>query len=100
MKLPLKIVKLKAWAILDANGDLVNWKCLSDGEEGLEVHRTRRLARGGCFKTERVVPVTIAWNARDTEARLFEDTVTTTKPTRRRAKSLLAEKRKKVASGR
>jgi len=51
---------MKAWAVIGEDGKVVNWKSLApDGEEGLEIHRTRRLARGGAFKGERAVRVEI-----------------------------------------
>lgn len=51
---------MKAWGIIGSDGKIVNWKSLApDGEEGLEIHRTRRLARGGRFKGERVVRVEV-----------------------------------------
>ena len=48
-----------AWALIDKEGNIVKWNCISDGEEGLEIHRTRQLARAACMNGERVVKVMI-----------------------------------------
>ena len=51
---------LKAWAVIyREGGKIVNWRSEPDGEEGLEIHRTRRLAKGAAFKGEKVVPVVV-----------------------------------------
>jgi hypothetical protein len=48
-----------AWAVVTRRGKVVNWKCLSDGDEGLEIHRTRRLAQCSTMAGERIVKVKI-----------------------------------------
>lgn len=50
-----------AWGVFDADGKLVKWRCLSDGEEGLEIHRTRKLAKSACFVDEHVKKLLIRW---------------------------------------
>lgn len=52
--------QLIAWAVCDKNGALVRWTCISDGSEGLEIHRTRKLAKGACFADEHVEKISIA----------------------------------------
>ena len=54
----MKRVREFAWAIVNREGRIVYWKA-GDGEEGSEIHRTRRLASGAKFKGERVVKVYI-----------------------------------------
>lgn len=49
-----QVGEMIAWGVFDKDGQLVKWNCLSDGEEGLEIHRTRRLAKGACFADEHV----------------------------------------------
>src|SRR6266700_8118772 len=36
----LPISRLQAWALVDEHGQIVNWRCMSDDEEGLEIHRS------------------------------------------------------------
>jgi hypothetical protein len=51
--------RIFAWALVDEHGKFVNWESLLDGDEGFEIHRTRKLAKGACFAGERVVRVEI-----------------------------------------
>ena len=51
---------MQAWALLDEKGAIVHWRCMTDDEEGLEIHRTRDLARRSRMTNERVVKVEIA----------------------------------------
>lgn len=48
-----------AWALFNPDGSLVKWISYSDGDEGLEIHRTRQLAREAKMRGERVVKVEI-----------------------------------------
>ena len=49
------------WAVVDKDGKIVIWSSIFSREEGLEIHRTRRLAKGACFKQdgEKVVKVKV-----------------------------------------
>lgn len=49
------------WVVINKEGNLVGWKSESDGEEGLEVHRTEELAKGSAFHNEKVLPARIIW---------------------------------------
>lgn len=51
--------RMKVWAVVDEHGKIVNWSCMSDNEEGLEIHRTKRLAKFARMAGERVVRVEI-----------------------------------------
>ena len=51
------MIREYAWALV-RDGRIVYWRA-GDGEEGSEIHRTRRQARGARFKGERVVKVFI-----------------------------------------
>ena len=51
------MIREYAWALV-RDGRVVYWRA-GDGEEGSEIHRTRRQARGARFKGERVVKVFI-----------------------------------------
>jgi hypothetical protein len=48
------------WALVE-KGKIVNWRALPDGEEGLEIHRTRRLAYGSRMGYEKVVKVKVSY---------------------------------------
>lgn len=50
---------MKAWALVDERGKFVNWDSLIDGDEGFEIHRTRKLAKSARMAGERVVRVEI-----------------------------------------
>jgi hypothetical protein len=51
--------RMKAWALVDERGKIVNWRCMTDNEEGIEIHRTRQLAQFARMSGERVVRVEI-----------------------------------------
>ena len=42
------------WVLVDKRGELVKWNSLAGGDEGLEIFRTRNLAKGARMKGERV----------------------------------------------
>jgi hypothetical protein len=48
-----------AWAVIDMDGRLVGWRSMMDGDDGVEIHRTYKLARGAKMANERVVRVRI-----------------------------------------
>jgi hypothetical protein len=48
------------WALINEKGHIVTWRTLGpEPEEGIEIHRTRKLAQGAKFADEYVVPVMI-----------------------------------------
>lgn len=40
----MTIRRKQVWIVISKRRELINWHCMTDGEEGLEVHRTKRLA--------------------------------------------------------
>ena len=50
---------MRAWAVIGVDGKIVNWRSVVDGEEGLEIHRTRRLAFGSRCAGESVAEVRV-----------------------------------------
>lgn len=49
-----QVGEMIAWGVFNRQDELAQWKCLSTGEEGLEIHRTRKLAKSACFVDEHV----------------------------------------------
>ncbi len=49
----------RLWAVINSQKDIVIARSLSDGEETVEIHRTRERARGAAFSDEKAVPVLI-----------------------------------------
>lgn len=52
----------EAWAVCGKGGGVIVWRSLSDGEEGVEIFRTRAQARGAKMRGEvvrRVLLVTL-----------------------------------------
>jgi hypothetical protein len=47
------------WAVVNSDGEVVSWKSMTDGEEGWEIHRTKKLAEGARMAGERVIKVRI-----------------------------------------
>lgn len=59
------LFKKKVWIVVTKKNALVRWthtdECDGFAEEGLEIHRTKRLAKGACMKDEVVKKAVISW---------------------------------------
>lgn len=54
-------LELRVWILVNADKSLVSWKCKTDDEEGLEIHRTRKLAQGAKMAGEKIRKATLIW---------------------------------------
>jgi hypothetical protein len=60
----MKAHKRWLWAVVSKKGVLINWRSkVEPMDEGFEVHRTKKAAKGAAFSDERVVQIKVIWLA-------------------------------------